>query len=396
MFNLIGVVMENKEYTNRNYEVPEELISKTEFYDVKTPVTKILPAIDKYDAVIVKKNNKYFGIVDSRSLYKHIQDSLKISKTEYLERFINKVPKITDSTSIDDAAYYFYKSRVKALPYMKDEKIKGILRRETLLRILLSLNKFKDLKVSDAMTSPVVGIDADASIVQARKIMKNNKINRLVVIKNEKVVGILTNYDIIKKFLKPEEKLPEFKTTTFNLSNFSVSDFMMSNIITIDKDKSLADAVRMLVENSVSSIVVVDKGRPVGILTELDSILSMLSKTNVARNNIIISGLDEETYQYEDELIETLKAFVSKVEKLKNGKVDFISLHVKKFKTKSYDMYVRLGLKQQGIISSHITGYLFDRTLNDLIDLLWKEIKKRKEYSIKRSRDLSNQHEEED
>ncbi|MGC8648883.1 MAG: CBS domain-containing protein [Candidatus Micrarchaeia archaeon] len=387
--------MENKENKNRDYEIPEELISKTEFYDVKTPVTKILPSIEKYDAVVIKKNNKYFGVIDSRALYKHIQDSFKIAKKEYLDKFTVKVPKITDSTSIDDVAYYFYKARVKALPYIKDEKIKGILRRETLLKILLSLNKFKDLKVSDAMTSPVIGIDANASIIQARKIMKTNRINRLVVIENNKVIGVLTNYDIIKNFLKPEEKLPELKTNLFNLSNFKVSDFMKSNIITIDKNKSLADAVRRLVEDNVTSIVVVDKGKPVGILTELDSILSMLSKTNVIRNNIIISGLDEETYQYEDEIRETLKTFVNKVEKLKNENVDFIALHVKKFKTKSYELYIRIGLSREGIISLHNTNYLFEKTFSELIDLLWKEIKKKKEFNIKKSRELSNQHEEE-
>ncbi|MGC8571802.1 MAG: CBS domain-containing protein [Candidatus Micrarchaeia archaeon] len=378
------------------YNVPEELISKTEFYNIKTPITKVLQDIEKYDAIIVKKDNKYVGVVDSRALYKHIQDSLKIDKKESLENLLIRVPKITDATTIEDVAYYFYKARVKALPYIKNDKIRGILKRSTLLKILLSLKKFNELKVENTMTSPIITIEKDANILQAIKLMKTNRINRLIVVDNRgNIEGILTSYSLIKQFIKPEERLPEFKTKVFNLSNFKVKDFIEPNLITVNISTNLDEAVRKLIENDISSIVVVDKNKPVGILTELDAIVSMLSRSTAFRNKIFISGLNEDTYQFEDEIREELKNFIEKVEKLRGENVEFISIHIKKLKTKTYEIHARLELRKEGIITMNVSGYLFDRTFDSLLDVLWKEILKKRDINRKKSKEMANQHEEE-
>jgi CBS domain-containing protein len=382
--------------SNENkYTVSEELISKTEFYDIKTQITKALPAIEKYDAIIVKRDNKYIGVVDSRTLYKYIQNSFKIDKKESLEKLIIRAPKITDATTIDDSVYYFYKARIKALPYVKNGKIKGILKRSTMLKILLSLNKFSGLKVENAMTSPAITINKNSNVLQAIKLMREKKINRLVVVnEHENIEGILTSYDLTKNFLKPEERLPEFKTRVFNLSNFRITDFIENNPRTININANLDEAVRALVENNISSLLVMDKNRQVGVLTELDVIISMLSKNTVFRNKIFIIGLDEETYQYEDEIREELNNFINKIEKLNDETVEFISIHLKKIKTKSYEIYVRLGLKKHGIITMNTSGYLFERTFDELLKTLWKEIIKKRDFSKKQFRALSNQHEE--
>jgi CBS domain-containing protein len=60
--------------------------------------------------------------------------------------------------------------------------------------------------VSDVMKTHVVTIKADSSIEDAAGLMVSKKVNRLPVVENNKLVGIITRGDIIRAVTKKEEK----------------------------------------------------------------------------------------------------------------------------------------------------------------------------------------------
>jgi signal-transduction protein with cAMP-binding, CBS, and nucleotidyltransferase domain len=375
--------------------IPESLISKTEFFDAKTPIIKVAPAVQRYDAVVINKDGIYLGIIDSRELYKDTTD-MTVSKTKSADRYVVRVPRITDSTSIDDVIYYFHKARTKALPYAKNNKITGILKRTTMLKVLLSLNRLGSITVAQAMISPMIGVDIKATVPQAKSVMRDNKVNRLAVLENNKFVGIVTNYDLIERYFKPQERLPQRKDYMYNPSNITLSSAIQREPRTMDYEKSLREAVRELVENNISSLVITKGEKPIGILTELDIIIAAATSGGTEANKIFVSGLDADTYQYEDEIKDMLKAFVAKMEKMSRVKVDYISVNVKKFKSNSYEIHTRMSLGRQGVINSHITGHIFERTMSDMIDVLSKEIKKKKEIYLSIRRVRHNAHPEEE
>ncbi len=358
--------------------IPEGLITKTAFFSERTPITKLVPAVQQFDAVIINKDDGYFGIIDSREIYRYFAN-FAISKKQASGRYAIRVPRITDSTSIDDVIYYFQKSRAKALPYQKNDRISGVLKRNTLLKVLLSLDRLRDVKVSDAMVSPVIAIDIKSTVTQAKAAMRANKINRLMVLENDRFAGMVTNYDLIDRYLKPQERLPQRKSYTYTPSNLALESVVQRNPRTIDYNRSLKDAVRDMVENGISSLVVTRGDKPVGILTELDIITSAAAGGGMEGNKVLISGLDSDTYQYEDEIRSMLKVFIEKTERMSRIRVDYISVVVKKFKSKSYEMHARLSLGKQGIINAHVTGHIMERTMGDVLNILSREVKERKE-----------------
>ncbi|MCL5430166.1 MAG: CBS domain-containing protein [Candidatus Marsarchaeota archaeon] len=372
--------------------IPEGLISQTTSFDSKTPITRIIPVVQKYGAVIIEKNNGYYGIVDSRAVYRYLQ-SFKVFKNEAAEKLVVRVPRITDSTTVDDVIYYFYKARAKALPYVKDNKIKGILTRPTLIKMLLSLNRLNGITVAEAMTAPLLGIDINSTVPQARTAMRENKLNRLVALDGEKFAGLITNYDLIDKYVKLPERLPEKKSYSYTPANIKLESVVETNPKMIEQSRGLNEAARLMVENDISSILVTKNDKPIGILTELDIIVSAMTSLGTETNKIFISGLDASTYEFEDEMRETLRTFLSKLEKLSGIKVDYVSVVVKKFKTNSYELHGRLSLGKSGTITSHITGHLFERTFSDLLDVLGKEAKKKKERYLSIRKVLHNAHE---
>jgi CBS domain-containing protein len=209
-------------------------------------------------------------------------------------------------------------------------------------------------------------------------------------------VGIVTNYDILNKFINTQERIPAMTSSSYKATNVPLDNVVNRNPLTIEQSRGLSDAARMLLENKVSSIVVTKGDKPIGMITELDIIESVMAKSGSKGEKIFISGLDSETYQYEDELREELRTFIAKMEKLSSVNIDYITIVVKKFKTKSYEMSARVSLGNQGILNSHITGHIFERTLRDLLDILAHDLRKKKERSLTVRRVLFNAHQEEE
>ena len=359
-------------------DIPKELISSAPSLDYKTPISEAISYLRKYPALIISKNKEYYGVVDSRTLYRSIR-SMKLSNNEKIEKFSVKVAKITNSTSIYDVIYHFYKSGSKVLPFSAGKKIAGVLERKTLMKMLLSLNALEGMKVNEAMTTPVLAIDSKASIAQAKSVMNDRKVNRLVVLQNSKFIGLITNYDIVRNYTKGAERLPEFKTEVYSPSNVPIDSIMVNNVHSIEYNRNLSDAVRDMVENKVSSLVVMKSSSPIGILTVTDILESVLARQKVEASKIFMSGFDENTYQYEDDARSTLESFVAGIEKLSGIDVDYITLKIKSTRGKLYEMQARLSLGRHGIISMHTTEYMFGNALSDLLKKLKHRVIKEKE-----------------
>ena len=49
-----------------------------------------------------------------------------------------------------------------------------------------------------------------------------------------------------------------------------VKEYMKNNVIVVDKNTTLRDVAKIMTENNVGSVIVVDNGKPIGIITERD------------------------------------------------------------------------------------------------------------------------------
>jgi len=118
------------------------------------------------------------------------------------------------------------------------------------------------MKVKHAMTKRVLVVKPDATVKEAAKVMTEHRVGSLVVMENDKVVGIVTELDIIWKVVagssNPEDTL--------------VKDIMTKKILTIQGDKTLEDATHMMVENNIKKLPVMEGDKLIGILTATDLI----------------------------------------------------------------------------------------------------------------------------
>jgi len=148
-----------------------------------------------------------------------------------------------------------------------------------------------ELTVANVMSKDPLTIAPDASVTDAARLMVEERIGSLPVIENGKLIGIVTEGDLIMQDVKLE-----FPTYLHLLDGFimyppatarfeselkkavaaNVRAVMTENPVTVRVDASLEEAATLLVEKDVSRLPVLDGDRLVGIISKSDVVRSLL------------------------------------------------------------------------------------------------------------------------
>ncbi len=112
------------------------------------------------------------------------------------------VSSVEEDTSVCDAAEKMASEKRKCLLVTRDSLPVGIITEGSVLRKVIAkrLNPEK-VRVSEIMSSPLITIDEDASLYEAMKLMLEKDIKQLYVTKDGKVVGLVTQQDLIKSIM---------------------------------------------------------------------------------------------------------------------------------------------------------------------------------------------------
>jgi signal-transduction protein with cAMP-binding, CBS, and nucleotidyltransferase domain len=374
-------------------KLPEEFILKAKVYDYGVPATEAISKISSSGAVIVQKGRKYYGMVDERSFLR--KGELKIAKTTSIGSFAEKVPVLGPSMSIDGIISSFYNSAKKALPYGENGSVSKIVKRESMLGAILSLHLLKDFIVKDGATFPAIAIDYQTNITQAQKLMKEHRINRLVVVKERRTYGILAYRDLMTRALAVSERPPErMQKRVFSSANVSVDSMCEKNVRTIDQRASMEDAIRSMISNKISSLVVVKDGNPTGIITVRDIFELVAANAPTEDNYITVSGLDDGSKEYEQEIRDEISGMIKRINKFHKINTSYVSVNIKKTGERNYGVRVRLIASKGGALGVAGAGFSLDQALGDAISKMYNAAKERKERIVTRTREKEREENE--
>jgi len=116
------------------------------------------------------------------------------------------------------------------------------------------------LKVEDIMVETVITVEVNATVMKAVKVMNENEIGCLVITRNGRAVGILTERDLLKRVLGKSK----------NPSKIKVRDIMTKPLIAGCPDMDLEDATRLMFEKKIKKLPVVEQGQLKGLITLTD------------------------------------------------------------------------------------------------------------------------------
>ena len=115
-------------------------------------------------------------------------------------------------------------------------------------------------QIRDIMTSSPTKVETSTTVAEAAKIMASEDIGPLPVVDGGRLVGIVTDRDLVVRVLA-EDRDP--KST-------NVGDVASSELVTVAPDTALDEALRKMASAQVRRLPVVEGGRVVGIVAQAD------------------------------------------------------------------------------------------------------------------------------
>lgn len=163
--------------------------------------------------------------------------------------------------SINDALFMMKKNDIKRIVVVNNDIPVGMVTERDIGRFLQNdktSRMLNQIHLNEIMSRNIFAIskDQDELLVQCAIRMDAFQIGSIVIVDNEKLVGIVTKSDLTKNF-----------SNSF-AGAFKVKDYMNTKMITCRKSDSLLFALTMLNRNKIARLVVTDNdGRPIGIIS---------------------------------------------------------------------------------------------------------------------------------
>jgi acetoin utilization protein AcuB len=123
--------------------------------------------------------------------------------------------------------------------------------------------------VGERMSHPVITIPPEMPVMEALSLMKREHIRRTPVLKDGKIVGIVSDKDLLNASPSPATSLSIWEINHL-ISKIRIHDVMTKEVLSVNEDTPIEEAARIMADNKIGGLPVMCGERVVGIITETD------------------------------------------------------------------------------------------------------------------------------
>jgi signal-transduction protein with cAMP-binding, CBS, and nucleotidyltransferase domain len=178
---------------------------------MSTPLITITPEITIKEAaktmmtkkgrLVVVQNGKLVGIVTTSDLVKVLPECPETMVV--CDKYMTKnVISVNEDTTIMAVATIMGEKRIGSVIVNKDGEPFGIFTERDLLTTFLAKGKTLQSKVGESASSPLITIPTGASVHRATYVMATKHVRRLPVMRERKMIGIITSRDLVEAYTK--------------------------------------------------------------------------------------------------------------------------------------------------------------------------------------------------
>ena len=151
------------------------------------------------------------------------------------------------------------------------------------------------MRIRDIMTKDVITVESETLMLDARRMMKEKNIRRLPVVDKGKLVGIVTKQDLDEAAPMPTSSTSAYEFHSV-FSKKKVSEVMKKNLVTLSPETPFLEALMIGQKNKISSFLIVENGKLIGITTESDIVrfLALALGLGEEGTRITVEGLGKQ------------------------------------------------------------------------------------------------------
>jgi acetoin utilization protein AcuB len=123
--------------------------------------------------------------------------------------------------------------------------------------------------VGERMSHPVISVSPEMPINEALAMFKKEHIRRAPVVKDGKMLGIVSERDLLNASPSPVTSLSIWEMN-YLISKVTVKQVMSRKVKTVDVDTPIEEAARIMADSKIGGMPVMRSGQVVGVITETD------------------------------------------------------------------------------------------------------------------------------
>lgn len=144
--------------------------------------------------------------------------------------------------------------------------------------------------VRKRMSSPVITVKPETPIMEALDLMRNRNIRRMPVVRDGKMVGIVSATDLLNAAPSDVTSLSVWELN-YLIGKIKVSDVMSRKVIIVGPDTPIEEAAHLMVTNKIGGLPVVDGDHLVGLITETDLFKIFLELMGAQQEGVRVTAL---------------------------------------------------------------------------------------------------------
>jgi CBS domain-containing protein len=344
-------------------------------------LSEVLGRMKKMDIheLPVVEGGKLLGMVSYDMFIK--RKSLPL--TTMVENLMVTPPKVDVNDSITRVAEVMLVNNFRAVPVTAAGEIAGIVAREDIVQKLHGFQQLDQIDVRDVMSPNPLTITEAEGVEKARSIMRDLDVRTIPVVDgDENLSGVLGVKDIMVYYSKERgQKRPTMGSPGDSVDlSISVGSLMVSPAVSTGLDCDMAEVVSLMAENHISSVMVVDDRKPVGIVTHMDVLELVASYQERRQVYIQITGLDEHDPDVYDEMYSLIERRMKKITPISMPQL--LMLHFTEHhhldEHRNFSLRARLSTNT-GLYFSEGDDFDMFRVLDTVLDHIERQIIKDKE-----------------
>jgi CBS domain-containing protein len=217
------------------------------------------------------------AVLDSKGRYKGVISRRWITRSSFdssgtkVKTLMRPAPDVTLHDSLGKVAKLMIESEIRQLPVHSGEKLLGFVTDEDVIHGTV-LERWGNTRVEEIMTKKPFVIEEDESVGAILSLFRGEGISHVPIVRDGKLVGIVSIIDIIRNIFQPKKRqmVGEVVGEKVPVLSMPAKGIMVKPVITVLPETTLREAEGQMHKFDISSLVVVSKGRPVGILTKRD------------------------------------------------------------------------------------------------------------------------------
>jgi len=132
------------------------------------------------------------------------------------------------------------------------------------------------MRVDTMMQTQLITATPETSLAEVQRLMRDNNIRHVPVVSGKRLVGMITDRDVREASPSPATTLTRGEIT-YRMETTPIKTCMTKDVIWIGPDIDMVQATRLLLQQKIGCLPVVDNGTLVGVMTDIDCLRAFLT-----------------------------------------------------------------------------------------------------------------------